>query len=245
MTKKLLPVFVITWGVMASSHVSAQTSIDSTGLNHVIANYNTAIGQQSHLYNGPEYEFYDPTIKGNAYIFDTKVFTPGSVNYDGVIYSNVPMLYDINAGKVVILLYNKFTKISLLNERISSFSLLDHHFINITADSVASGSKGVTPGFYDQLYDGRNLDILVSRSKSIQTNTSMSTIESFFAYSKVYYIRKRGECFSFSGQGGLISILKDKQKELKKYIKANKIEYRDDPEQAMLSIAAYYDSLVN
>jgi hypothetical protein len=245
MITKLFQALIIIWVAITGSHVYAQTTTDSTGLNHAIANYNTAIGQQSHLYNGPEYEYYDPLIKGNAYVLDIKNFSAGSVTYDGFLYSNVPMLYDINAAKVVILLYNNFTKISLLNDRISSFSLLGHHFINITADSLLAGHRGVDIGFYDQLYGGRHVDILVKRSKSIQTNSSMSTIERYFADSKTYYVRKKGDYFSFGGKGSLLSILKDKQKELKQYIKTNKIDFDDNAEQAMTSIVAYYDSIVN
>jgi len=243
MVKKILLALVITWGIIASGNVSAQTSVDSTGLRQVIANYNTAIDQQSHLYNGPEYEFYDPIIKGNAYVFDIKTFSPGNVNYNGILYNNVPMMYDINKDVIVILLYNHFTKISLLSTRVSEFWLLDHHFVHINSDST--GRAALTTGFYDQLYAGHNTQILVRREKSIQTTTGSNTVESFFRETKDYYVKKGANYLSFSSKGALLDIFKDKKKELRQYIKTNNIDFRENFELAITNVASYYDQLTN
>lgn len=239
MVKKILLALVITWGIIANSNVSAQTGIDSTGLSSAVANYNIAIGQQSHLYNGPEYEFYDPLIKGNAYVFDNKAFTPGTVAYGGAVYRDIPMLYDLNKDLVVVMLYNHFTKFSLLSERVPEFWLLNHHFIRIDADST--GKAKLNTGFYDQLYSGKKIEIIVKRAKSIQSSTSNNTIESFFSATRDYYVKRGNSYFSFSGKGGLLDIFKDKKKELRQYIKANNIDFRENLEQAIVDVATYYD----
>lgn len=243
MIKTLLPVLVITWGIIASGHAYAQTGIDSTGLNHVIANYNTAIDQQSYLYNGPEYEFYDPLIKGNAYVFDVKAFSPGTVSYNGAVYNNVSMLYDINKDVVVILLYNHFTKISLLSTWVPEFWMLNHHFVRINTDPT--GKAGLATGFYDQLYEGKKIEILVKRAKSIQTITGNNSIETFFSETKNYYVKRGNSYLSFSGKGALLYIFKDKKKELRQYIKTNNIDFRENFEQAITNVATYYDHLTN
>lgn len=241
MAKKILLASAIIWGIIANGHVFAQTGVDSTGLSLAVANYNTAIGEQSHLYNGPEYEFYDPLIKGNAYVFDNKVFTPGSVSYGAAVYSDVPMLYDLNKDVVVVLLYNHFTKFSLLSERVHEFWLLNHHFIRINTDST--GKAALATGFYDQLYPGRKIEIIVKRAKSIQTSTGNNSVESFFSATKDYYVKKGGSYFSFGGKRGLLDILKDKKKELKQYIKANNIDFDENFEKAAINVATYYDQL--
>ena len=103
-------------------------------------NFYKAIGAQSHLYNGIEYEFYDPLIKGNAYVFDNFSFTSGSVVYDGYLYKNVSMLYDIYKDLLIIQLYHSVLKISLLKNKVESFDLLNHHFIYIEQDPANSTS---------------------------------------------------------------------------------------------------------
>jgi hypothetical protein len=244
MTKKIILTLVITWSIIASGQVFAQMAADSTGFNQVIAGYNKAIGKQSYLYNGTEYEFYPPTIKGNAYIFDVNTFKPGRVSYDGAYYDNVPMMYDLNKEVVVILLYNNFTKISLINERISDFSLLGHSFVRINADSL-TGTKKVATGFYDEMFNGKHVQLFAKRAKTIQTTTGTSTLESFFSETRDYYLKRGNDYISFGGKGALLSLLKDRKKELNQFIKANNIDYRSDPEASMTAIIKYYDQLNN
>lgn len=241
MIKKILLTLILTWGAVTTGNVYAQMAADSTGANQVIAGYYTAIGKQSHLYNGPEYDFYNPIIKGNAYVFDIKEFTPGSVKYSGVTYSNVPMLYDINKDVAVILLYNRFTKISLLGTKVDWFKLHNHYFVHVRPDSA--GKHNVADGFYDELYGGKNVSVLAKRSKTIQNLTGSSSTESVFSETKDYYLKKGRDYFSFGGKGGLLDLLKDKKKELRQYIKANNIDFRENPEPAMVSIVAYYEKL--
>lgn len=244
MTKQTLLALVITWGTISAGRLSAQTATDSTGYNRVVAGYYTAIGKQSHLYNGTEYEFYPPHIKGNAYVFDVNAFKAGSVNYDGVDYYNVPMLYDLNKDAVIILLYNNFTKVSLISERVSDFSLLGHSFVRINADSL-TGVKKVATGFYDQLFKGRHVQLFAKRAKTIQTTTGTTTLETFFSESKDYYLKIGNDYFSFGGKGALLSLLKNRKKELNQFIKANNIDYRNDPEPSMTAIVKYYDQINN
>lgn len=150
-------------------------------------------------------------------------------------------MYDLNKNVVVVLLYNKFSMFTLLNERLERFDLLSHHFVNITADSLHANA-GIDAGFYDELYHG-NVVVLAKYSKSIQTNSGSNGLETYFSSSKSFYLKKGSNYYSISGQGALLDILKDKKKELQQYIKANKIKYRKGPEEAMVAIAGRYDEL--
>jgi len=222
---------------------AGDTTVKQKALNSAVAYFDSSIGEQSPLYNGPEYSFYDPIYKGTAYFMDVNAFTPGSVYYDGSLYKNVPMLYDLYTDKVVVLLYNHFSKFSLLPERIKSFDFLDHHFVNILPDSVDVNSV-VKPGLYDELYVGK-LQVLVKRVKNIQNNPGTTTIETYFNPVTSYYLRKNNVYYSVGSQGSFLSVLKDKKAELKQYIRANKIKFRKTPEEAMVKIASYYDHLTN
>ncbi|WP_374950749.1 hypothetical protein [Mucilaginibacter sp.] len=242
---KMLPacVLVVCGALSASSqNLQSDTDLRQSVFDNTVANYLTAIGDQSRLYNGPEYNFYDAVIKGNAYFGDVNNFTPGAVEYDGFPYKNVPMLYDINKDLVAILLPNKSAKISLLSERVQSFDWLGHHFVYINTDTLKN-DKGVTAGFYDQLYQGKT-SILVKRSKSIQNaSNSTGSIETYFNATKNIYVKKSGNYTSVSSEGDLLSVFKDKKKELKQYIGTNQIKFKDDQEQAMMKVAAYYDQI--
>lgn len=219
------------------------SSSQEYAFNNTLTLFYTSLGEQSPLFNGPEYYFYDPLIKGNAYFSDVNAFAPGSVHYDGDFYTGVPMLYDIYKDEVVVLLYNHFSKFSLVDEKVKSFDFLDHHFVNINADTLRN-NQILTSGFYDELYNGKT-QVLAKRSKSIQTTTgSQAGPESYFDREISYFLRKNNVYFSFSSKGSMLGILKDKKKEITQYIKANQIDFRKNPEEAMVQIASYYDHLI-
>lgn len=217
-----------------------------TTLNQTITSFNKLIGQQSRLYNGHEYQVYDRSIKGNAlFPLDAETWELGSVNYDGIIYKDVPMMYDIYKDVVVVLLYNKFSRYSLLNERVHDFTLSDHHFVRVEADSLNNNNSGITTGFYDQLYGGR-IEVLAKRTKTIQNSTNVTaSLETYFIEKNEYYIRKGNTYYSVSSQSSFLKVLKDKKNILQQYIRENQIKFRNDPENAMAKIASYYDHLIN
>jgi hypothetical protein len=213
-------------------------------LSQTITGFEKAIGQQSRLYNGHEYLLYDRVIKGNAlYPLNAETWAPGVVNYDGITYRDVPMMYDIYKDVVVVLLYNRFSRYTLLNERVHDFTLADHHFVRVVTDSL-SNNAGISTGFYDELYGGKT-EVLAKRVKNLQNSTIMSTLETYFVEKHSYYLKKGNNYYSVGSQGSFLNVLKDKKKALQQYIKDNKIVFRDDPEDAMIKIASYYDKLSN
>ncbi|MDB4920329.1 hypothetical protein [Mucilaginibacter sp.] len=221
----------------------SDSSSQQNALNNAIILYSTSLGNQAPIYTGPEYYFYDPHIKGNAYFKEVNGFTKGSVYYDGILYNNISMLYDLNLDQVVVLLPSHVSKFMLLKERVKSFDFLGAHFININVDTLTN--TVLKSGFYNQLYSGKS-ELLGKYSKSIQTTTSSITgLENYFSQTKDYYIKKSNVYRSFGSQASLLDVLKDKKKELKKYIKANNIVYNDNPEEAMVKITTYYDHLSN
>jgi hypothetical protein len=236
-------VSIATFSKCLAQAAPGDSSSQQHAFNNAVILYNSSIGNQSPLFNGPEYFFYDPLIKGNAYFMDVNGFTPGAVSYDGAYHTGVPMLYDLYSDAVVVLLYNHFSKYTLLKEKVKNFDFLDHHFININADTIA-GNSGIKSGYYDELYHGKST-VLVKRAKSIQNSTGGTGVEKYFDSSKELYLKKGNTYYSVTSQSSLLNILKDKKKELQQYIRTSQIKFRSNPEQAMVEIATYYDHLTN
>lgn len=199
--------------------------------------------EQSPLYNGPEYNFHDHAIQGSAYFLDVNSFTPGNVNYNGILFNDVPILYDLNTDQVAVMLYDHYTMFSLLNEKVESFEYLNHHFINISSDTV-SQNPVMKPGFYDELYSGRS-EVLVKRSKAILVQSGPSGPEKYFSPSVDFYLKKNNVYYNITGKSELLKVLNDRKKEIEKYIRDEDLNYRKNPEEALVKIAAYYDRLTN
>ena len=228
------------WAQTAPGDSSSQQN----ALNNAVTLYNTSIGIQAPIYTGPEYYFYDPHIKGNGYYMDINGFTKGSVYYDGTLYNNISMLYDINNDDLVVLYPSRVSKFIAIKERVKTFDYLGGHFINLNADTLAPGGD-VKSGYYRQLYNGKS-EVLGKYSKTIQTTTSNTNgVENYFSFSKDFYIKKNNVYHSADSKGSVLDIFKDRKKEIRKFISANDLDFHANPEESLVKVATYYDHLSN
>jgi hypothetical protein len=226
----------------------SDSSYLQASVNQTVANFYKAIGQQSRLYNGHEYNPYDPHMIGTAlYPYDSQNWELGEVNYDGIFYKNVPIKYDAYKDMVVVLLYNKFSMYTLLKNRVHDFTFANHHFILFNADTLVNDKSGISDGFYEELYGGKTVSVLAKRTKTIQNAPAAVSVSQFsFSSHDDYYLRKGNVYYKVSrSQGSFLKVLKDKKSVLQQYIKQNNIRFNDNPEDAMVKIVSYYDHLTN
>ncbi|MDO3645072.1 hypothetical protein [Mucilaginibacter sp. L3T2-6] len=222
----------------------ADSSSQQVAFNNAVAFYNNALNIQAPVYSGPEYYFYDPHIKGNAYYQDSNGFSKGSVYFDGTLYNNMSLLYDVNTDQLVGLFPNHISKFILHKEKVTAFDYLGSHFINISKDTLPDNTA-LEPAYYRQLYAGKS-EVLARYTKSMQTSTSTSNlVEYYFSVKNYFYIRKNNVFHSVSGKGSVLSLFKERKAALRKFIKDNNIDFKDKPEEAMVKVANWYDHLSN
>lgn len=204
--------------------------------------FNQTLGQQTRLYNGKEYQFYFG-LEGLAYYKEDKFDKKGWVNYDGFNFENVPLLYDLYKDLLVSLLPNGVTKYSLLSEKITAFEIHNHYFVRLDADQLAQKPPFQT-GFFEVLYDGKN-KIFAKRYNVLQETAGTQALKRYFIPKNAYYLKK-GETYSvFTSERTFLNLFKERKKELQRYLKDNKIKFKQDMEYAAVQLIAYYESLTN
>jgi hypothetical protein len=201
--------------------------------------YRTEMHLHSHLYNGSEYVEYDHYIDGHQY-FGSDEWEDGVIHYDGALYREVPLLYDVKLDQVITENLAGPLRIRLVSEKVRYFTLLNHTFVRIVADSTQQG--GVRTGFYDQLYDG-NVQVLAKRVKLIHEQITSGRVERNFYSRDRHYIRKAGQFYPVKRKGSVLSVFDDRKKELQKFLREQKIRYKQNPEAAMVQLARQYDAL--
>ncbi len=242
MRKLFLFTFILP--ILSSDLLFSQSNPDSvssaTALQNSIDFYYSFTGENSHLYIGTEYGGYNIRIMGNPY-FDTVAMQSGSIYYNGTLYNNVPMLYDILNDDVIINRYNQNFRIRLTKEKISYFSVLTHTFIRIVPDSTGKVLPGI--GFYDRIYNGKT-EVLVKRTKDIKDDPTIANeIISRFLQHNSYFVRKHHLYFQVATRKSLLKLFDDRDKQIRKYLRKNKIKFRKQPEYTIVKAAQYYDQL--
>ena len=226
-----------------SQHVAAQNADDTTlhgnALNAINVYYQN-LGEQSPLYNGSEYIEYAYSLQEGHPFFQMADFINGDINLDGMIFHDVPILYDMVKDQVIIQDFQKVYKINLPADRVQEFFLLGHFFVRLAHDS----SDQVKTGFYDQLYKGK-IALFAKREKSMLEKYSNIQISKVVISQNVYYIKKDGVYHTIKNKSSLLAALKSKKKEVQQYLKANDIKFKREPERAMIMAVKYYDQLTN
>ena len=134
---------------------------------------------------------------------------------------------------------------SLVSNRVHDFSFDNHYFLRIEANRVNNEGATLITGFYEQLYGGK-IWILAKRRKSMQTSSNnVTALETNFIESNDFYLKKGNTYYPIGSKSSVLKVLKDKKKEIQQYLRQNSIKYSDNPEDAMVKMASYYDHLTN
>ena len=224
------------------AQIKAVSSTENASLKNAETYFNQTLGQQTRLYNGKEYQFYFG-LEGLAYFKDANFDQKGWVNYDGFNFENVPLLYDIYKDLLVSLLPNGITKYSLLSEKVEAFELHNRHFIRIDIDKLNYKVPFQT-GFFEVLYDGKS-KIFAKRYNVLQETAGTQALRKYFIEKNAYYLKKGDAYSSFSSERTFLNLFKERKKELQRYLKENKIKFKNDMEYAAVQLVTYYDSLTN
>ena len=208
-----------------------------TALNNTISFYRDQVKHGSFIYQGRQYAEFDHRINGHAY-FIIKEWQEGNINYKGQHYQQVPMLYDVVNDEVLVKHYGGHIKVKLYKEKIDEFSLSGHHFIKLAATDT-KGEK-MPGGFYDQLYKGE-LQVLVKRKKIISEYHHEMKVKRDFVEKDLYFIQKDGVYYPVKKKGSVLEVLKNQKKEIRQFLKQNKIVFKLNPEFAIVKMVEFYD----
>ena len=226
-----------------SSYSIAQ-SVDDTDMlqlqkTNAIGLYYQSLQHQSGLYNGSEYVQYINLLKEGHPYFDTSALTNGKVYYDGLVYRDVPMLYDIITDELIVQHYNKVFLVQLIRSRIDSFSMREHQFLHLGRDSIA---EGIQEGFYDRIYNG-NIKLYVKRKKIIQESIPDMQVERRVYQNDKYFLYKDSVYHNIYSEASILKLMKDKRSVLKQTLRKHKVRFRKNREYAMKLMAEQYDAL--
>ena len=184
---------------LISIHLAQGQPINDTSGKVAVRQFYQDIADNAQLYNGTEYVNADPTITGDPY-FLGKWIINGSLVYNNVTYSDVPLLYDTWNDLVISQRYNNGVLMTLISEKIKSFALGNHTFIRVTKNATDNAS--LTAGFYELIYDG-NTQVIVRHRKQIYESTSL---EKSFVESTHYFVRKGGKYFAIKNKKDLFDL---------------------------------------
>ncbi len=222
---------------------TTETSYLDSAVQHAVSIYDRQISGNSRLYNGVEYKEYQlkKTDIGDPYYLSNDLEN-GSIDYDGQLYTDVEMRYNIVRDKIIIEHTYSHFNIQLINEKVKSFSFLNHRFVNLVGDS--SNASSIRTGFYDLLYDG-NVKVYAKRRKDMEQRIESSIVITAFEAKDQYFIFKNNKYYRVTGKASALKVFYDRKATVKKLLVKNKINFRKNKEHGLINAASFYDQSAN
>jgi hypothetical protein len=215
-------------------------SIDSSALKTAILTYTQSNAAETRLYNGILYSGYDHQAQGHPF-FLSDGFMTGSIDYDGILYPELPISYDLEKDILIISNKQRNTTIQLLTEKLSGFSIDGHNFIYLQPDSGAVNPPA--PGFYEVLYKG-STTALVHHRKLLKAGLHTEDPSNYVQYDD-WYLEQNDRYQAIRSNGSLISAFRKQNKPLKEYLKKNRLNFKKAPAAAIAGAAEFYSRSTN
>ena len=201
--------------------------------------YQNAIGADSHLYTGEAYYGYNSNIKGTPF-FISNSMQPNDIFYDGTLYKNVLLLFDIVKQKVVITRFESNERIQLVNAKIKYFTYDGHKFENFLQQTP---DENISANMYDVMFNGK-ASVLIKRIKKIKESIKAEGPTSFIEQDE-FFVRKNKNLFEIKNKKSVIGAFSDKEKQVKSYTRKKKFRFKKNIEKELIATAAYYETLNN
>jgi hypothetical protein len=223
--------------------MSQQNQTDSAFYQSAVSNtihlFHQLSSDQSGLYNGSEYPGYDFQFKKGSPFFLTDRFTRADILYDGILYKDVSILYD--DLKDILVLEDSLYPIQLHSRRVAEFNISGHHFMRPEKNDLNNSISDQQ--FYELLFDGK-ISIFKKQVKTIVQDISANEgVEKSIVESDNYYIKRHGVFNLIRDQNDLIRVLNDREKEIRDFLKKNKLKFRKNKENTLLQVAGYYEQI--
>lgn len=238
MPRRLFLILLIWLFAQKLTAQSADTTL-SPAVANAIHFYYQSLKEESPLYNGSEYLEYSYMLQEGHPFYGSPEWTDAIVSFDGMIFHNVPLMYDIIKDQVVIRDFQKLFKINLMAEKIDWFQVSGHTFVHLGRDSPHE----LRPGFYEQLFSG-NISLFARRQKKILEKHIDVRIENIVITQNTFLILKNAHYAFVKNKADLFHVLKDKKKEIQQYLKKGHVKFKDGLEKAILIAVQHYDQLM-
>jgi len=221
-----------------------QSNVDSLAIKSATSlvrqNYQLTISGNAQVYNGLEYidPFQKKNLEGNPY-FLTDEWQNGFVYYGEDLFENVSLRYNLFENKLIIEHVQSHVPIELIAERVKYFGIANHTFVRIAMSNEQSETKN---GFYDLLYQGKT-GVYVRRYKTFNEIIDQKTMVTKFTDKTKMFFFKDEKYYPITSKSSAMSAFGEDKPLIKKFLSQNKINFRSNPETALVAMANYYDEL--
>lgn len=217
----------------------AQMPAADSGISTATEFYKQFIGTEAEIYKGPVSGSFNYTLtKGNRFFLPIQT-KQGKVLYNGLMFHNIPLLYDVLHNKLITTRPSDNQSFDILNQHVSYFELEGHRFTHLQNPPV----KNMPAGFYEIHFEGQKCSVYELHSKLLNEDLGEQFKRYLIEDNQVIYLKKDMAYFRVDKKKDLFRIFETKQAEIKSFIKTNNLKLAKINAATMAKIAEYFETL--
>lgn len=224
------------------TYLAGQKSDQQQLVANILDKAQYAYGPNEVIENGRIYIPDHPRANGNPYFLDLD-WISGTLVIKGDKFSDLKVKYNVNLDELILKKEKENQEshmpIMLNYNFIDSFELEGHHFINLSGMPFSDELSG----FAELIYEGEII-FLIKHTKEFLNRYSQSN--PYGAYSKlnsIYYIYETETLTRVGTKKSLLKYFEPLRKEIKKFMRQNRIKYKKATHIQLYELIKYCDEL--
>ncbi len=188
------------------------------------------------LFNGRVWRNLHSQISGSQFLF-SQAMLAGTVSINGRTFSNILLRYDAYKDELITETPHGIN-LQLNKEMVDSFTLKynDKEYLFTRSDSTNEYS-----GFVNLLYKGQ-CSFVVKYHKKIELLAVDKMYDQFYLVNRMFLVRD-SLIDQFSGKIELLKLFGDHGKEVRNYIRKNKVFIRKNDPESFIPVIEFYDRI--
>jgi hypothetical protein len=206
------------------------------------SDYLLRAGASAAIYSGKEEANYS-RVREHPYL-DTGQYREGTVWFDGRQYPGIQMRLNVYTDALILLAPGNPYGMITPSERVDSAVFPSYAvFYNVPVrEQVKTQQCLPDKGYYARLYNG-TYPVWKRQTKLLEKITNGMNIEQIFTPHTRFYIYMDGRYQSVGSKGSVLKLFASKKKELNLFIRQQQLDFRGAPDEAIVRLVMYYETL--
>ena len=237
--KKLIILTI--FGLLLNIHViNAQTAKETEIYNL----YDKTVGKHNlDSNNGVLYTNPYKTLDDSYHIyFSEDKFEKGTLSYDGQIYFDTSLKYDVYRDIVILNPdgASELIGISLNKEKVESFSLYNRKFVKLIKEQYTL--PNLTTGYYEISENNKDFILYIKHSKAIQKKVKEDGIYYEFKPNSSYLLYYMKNLYAVDNKSDILKIFPDQKKQINEFYLMNREVRKSDTNQFMKNLMKHINN---
>ena len=199
-------------------------------------NYLQEVGDYAFIFNGRIEPVYSSYTYENLPYYINSDFTEASVVYKNIYYPNQKARLDLFKEQLIILPTEKRFGIVLNSQNVNKVFIHGRTFIFLNT----AKDNGMKKGFYIQLLEENKIQLICKENFNIR----QKLITYVFDRKVTFFLRYNGRYYTVKNKGSFSKIFPQYKKQINQYVKDNKLNFRQNTEASLTSLAVYCEKLL-